>query len=242
MDSPLRVTVWNEYRHERKDGPIKQIYPDGMHAPIARYLESNGCRVRIATLDDPEHGLSQDVLDSTDVLTWWGHNFHEAVQDHVVDRVHKRVLSGMGLIALHSSHMSKIFRRLMGTTGLLRWRKAAERERLWTIEPGHPIADGIGDYIELPASEMYGERFDIPAPEKIIFISWFQGGDVFRSGCTWERGHGRVFYFSPGDESYPIYHNEQVLHVILNAAPWARPRVNSLPKLIKAADPLEKIS
>ena len=227
MAETIRVTVWNEFRHEKKHDAVKKVYPDGMHAVIAGFLSKEpDMAVRTATLDEPEHGLPQEVLDDTDVITWWGHTAHREVRDEVVQRVQKRVLEGMGLICLHSAHFSKVFKALMGTNCSLRWREIAEKERLWNVEPGHPITEGIGDYIELPNTEMYGERFDIPTPDRLIFISWFEGGEVFRSGCCWERGHGRIFYFRPGHETYPIFYNEQVLQVIRNAVRWCKPRVN----------------
>lgn len=242
MNVPIKVTVWNEFRHEKKNEAVKKIYPDGIHAVIARSFSANAdLRARTATLAEPEHGLTEQVLAETDVLTWWGHVAHGEVSDTVVERVQRRVLEGMGLIVLHSGHFSKIFRRLMGTNCSLKWREAAEKERLWNIEPGHPITHGIGEYIELPNTEMYGERFDIPTPDKLIFISWFEGGEVFRSGCCWERGHGRVFYFRPGHETYPIYHNPQVQRVLVNAVRWAAPRVN-LPDKCPNVQPLEKLA
>ena len=223
----IRVTVWNEFKHEREHEAVKKVYPDGIHAVVAKALSANpGIEARTATLNEPEHGLTEEVLELTDVLTWWGHMAHDKVEDEIVARVHRRVLEGMGLIVMHSGHFSKIFRKLMGTNCSLKWREAAEKERLWNIEPGHPITEGIGEYIELPNTEMYGERFDIPTPGKLIFISWFEGGEVFRSGCCYERGHGRIFYFRPGHETYPIYYNEQVMKVIANAVRWAKPRVN----------------
>lgn len=226
MAKKIRVTVWNEFVHERESAAIKAIYPDGMHTTIARALNSAGdIEACTATLDQPEHGLTDEVLASTDVLTWWGHCAHGKVQDAVVAKVQARVLEGMGLICLHSAHFSKIFIRLMGTTCSLRWREDGQKERLWNIEPGHPVTEGIGDYFELPHTEMYGERFDIPTPDKVVFISWFQGGEVFRSGCCFERGHGRIFYFRPGHESFPIYHDANVQKVITNAVRWARPRI-----------------
>jgi trehalose utilization protein len=226
MNSKIRVTVWNEFRHEKTNEAIRAIYPEGMHVAIGNALKKNpDMSVRYATLDEPEHGLAQKVVDSTDVLIWWGHCAHDEVKDEIVKRVQKRVLEGMGLIPLHSGHYSRIFRTLMGTNCSLRWREAGEKERLWNIEPGHPITEGIGEFIELPHTEMYGERFDIPTPDKLIFISWFEGGEVFRSGCCWERGHGRIFYFRPGHESYPIYHNPEVQRVITNAVRWAKPRI-----------------
>ncbi len=219
----MRVTVWNEFRHEKTDDRVRAIYPDGMHQVIADALKQAGHQVRTATLDEPEHGLTAEVLAQTDVLTWWGHAAHREVSDAIVDRVQARVLDGMGLIVLHSGHASKIFRRLMGTSCQLRWREAGERERLWVVEPGHPIAEGLGPYFEVEHAEMYGERFDIPAPDMLVFVSWFEGGEVFRSGCCYHRGRGKVFYFRPGHETYPIYHNPDIQRVLVNAVAWARP-------------------
>ena len=223
MTNPLRVTVWNENRHEQIHDEVKKIYPDGMHNVIARALRKRGFVVGTATFDEPDHGLSEDVLNQTDVLTWWGHMLHNDVQDHVVDRVQKYVLNGMGLVVLHSGHESKIFKRLMGTSCDLKWREAAETERIWVSDPGHPIAEGLGDYIELPEEEMYGEPFYIPMPDDQVFISWFKGGEVFRSGCTFHRGRGKIFYFRPGHEAYPTYYNPQVMHVIGNGVQWVAP-------------------
>lgn len=165
----------------------------------------------------------------------------DQVDDAIVARVQKRVLEGMGLICLHSAHFSKIFRRILGTNCSLKWREAAEKERLWNLEPGHPITKGIGEYIELPNAEMYGERFDIPTPDKLLFVSWFEGGEVFRSGCCWERGHGRIFYFRPGHESYPIFYNTEIQLVIANAVRWAKPRVQ-IEDVCPETKPLEALS
>ena len=217
------VTVWNEFRHEQENDTVAEVYPEGIHATLAEALESHGFDTRTATLDEPKHGLTEDALDDTDVLTWWGHAAHDEVDEEIVERVHERVLDGMGLIVMHSAHYSKIFRKLMGTTCSLKWREAAETERLWTVEPGHPIADGIDESIEVPEAEMYGERFDIPAPDTLVFTSWFEGGEVFRSGCCYRRGSGRVFYFRPGHETYPVYHDDAIQQVLANAAAWAAP-------------------
>jgi len=222
----IRVTIWNEFKHERHNPAVKKIYPDGMHKTIERGLQAYpGMTFRSATLDEPEHGLTDAVLEQTDVLIWWGHIAHGDVNDAVVKRVQKKVLEGMGLIVLHSGHYSKIFRVLMGTNCSLKWREAAEKERIWNLAPSHPITEGLGEYFEIPHEEMYGERFDIPEPDKLIFVSWFEGGEVFRSGCCWERGHGRIFYFRPGHETYPTYHNKDVIKVIANAVRWAKPTV-----------------
>ena len=224
MSTPLRVTVWGENVHEKKHPLVARIYPEGMHEAIADGLRVDpALEVRTATLNQPEHGLTEQVLAETDVLTWWGHAAHAAVEDRIVDRVQARVLEGMGLIVLHSGHFSKIFRRLLGTACSLTWREAGEKERLWVCNPGHPIAQGIDRCFEIPHEEMYGEPFAIPTPDEIVFLSWFQGGEVFRSGCTWKRGNGRIFYFRPGHESYPTYHQPEVKRVILNAVHWARP-------------------
>jgi len=199
--------------------------------------------VSTATLQEAEHGLSESRLAETDVLTWWGHKAHGDVSDAVVDRVQRRVLEGMGLIVLHSGHYSKIFKRLMGTTCSLTWREAGERERLWVCNPGHPIAEGIGTYFELPREEMYGEPFAVPPPEEQVFISWFEGGEVFRSGNCYMRGNGKIFYFRPGHETYPTYYDAHVRRVIANAAEWARPPaarwIDSCPN---AKNPPEKIA
>jgi trehalose utilization protein len=241
--TPLRITVWGENVHEHRSAKVKSIYPRGMHTAIAEGLARllPSAEVSTATLQEAEHGLTAERLGRTDVLTWWGHLAHDQVSDEVVRRVQSRVLEGMGLIVLHSGHYSKIFRQLMGTTCSLTWREADERERIWVCNPGHPIARGIDRYFELPMEEMYGEPFAVPAPEEQVFLSWFEGGDVFRSGCCWRRGNGSIFYFRPGHEHYPTFHNETVLRVIANAAEWARPRglwVDSCPNVPKAAEPI----
>lgn len=242
MSGKIRVTVWNEYHHEITNAAVTEIYPEGIHGQIAGFLKNNDdMEVRTATLAEPEHGLSQDIVDNTDVLIWWGHAKHAEVTDEVVTRVQRRVLEGMGLIVLHSGHFSKIFKALMGTNCSLKWREAAEKERLWIIEPSHPITQGLGEYIELPNTEMYGERFDIPSPDELLFVSWFEGGEVFRSGCTWRRGHGKVFYFRPGHETYPIFHNKDVQQVITNGVRWAKPVIIAK-HTVPNAQPLEALS
>ena len=245
MTQPIRVTVWNEFVHEQSHAAVARIYPHGMHAVLQSALEAQlGEQVRVATatLNDPEHGLTVARLAETDVLTWWGHAAHDRVSDAVVDRIQQRVLEGMGLIALHSAHASKIFRRLMGTNCMLRWREAGERERLWIVNPAHPIAEGLGDkeFFELPETEMYGEFFDIPAPDELVFISWFEGGEVFRSGCTFRRGRGKIFYFRPGHETFPIYHDPIVQRVVANAVRWAAP--SGAPYFGKAREIAEPLS
>lgn len=222
--NPLRVTVWNEGRHEKRDKAVRDVYPQGMHEAIAAPLRALGMAVRTATLDDAEQGLSSAILAETDVLIWWGHTAHNEVTDEAVDRVWKRInYDGMGIIVLHSGHMSRIFRRLMGTGCMLRWREIGEKERLWLVAPSHPIAEGLPPYFDIPHTEMYGEFFEIPTPDDLVFINWYAGGEVFRGGCCWRRGNGKVFYFSPGHETLPIYYQPEVQKVIANAVRWAAP-------------------
>jgi trehalose utilization protein len=216
--SRIRVTIWNEFVHENQNEAVKALYPRGIHGAIAEGLDALGdFEISTATLDQPEAGLPSSLLDATDVLIWWGHKAHKDVPEDIVERVVARVQQGMGLIVLHSAHYSRVFQRLMGTSCSLRWREAGEKERLWVVNPAHPIAAGIGAYVELPHEEMYGEFFDVPDPDELVFLSWFAGGEVFRSGAVWRRGKGRVFYFRPGHETYPTYFNTEVRLVIANA-------------------------
>ena len=217
----MKITVWNEFAHEKSDPAVKAIYPDGIHAVVASFLRDAGYEVRTATLDDPECGLTDEVLDDTDVLFWWGHMRHGDVPDSVVNRVYKHVIGGMGMVVLHSGHASKIFQKLMGTpSGELKWRESGDKEILWVIEQGHPITRGIGEKIILEHEETYGEHFLVPQPDELVFISWFTGGEVFRSGCVYKRGRGKIFYFRPGHESVPTYHNPDVQKVLVNAAAY----------------------
>ena len=218
----IRTIVWGENVHDRENAIVREIYPKGMHGCIADALNADSeITATTATLDQPEHGLTAARLAETDVLTWWGHKAHGEVADAVVERVAERVWEGMGLIVLHSGHFSKIFKRLMGTPCSLKWREAGEKERIWVINRNHPIARGLGESFVVEQTEMYGEPFTIPEPMETVFISWYDGGEVFRSGVTFQRGGGRVFYFSPGHEVYPIYHDSNVQTVLRNAVKWA---------------------
>ena len=241
-ESKIRVTIWNEFVHEQKEPSVRAIYPDGIHGALAKGLAASGLEIRTATLDEPEHGLTQPVLDHTDVLLWWGHAAHDRVADEIVQRVMQRVWEGMGIVVLHSAHMSKIFRALNGTSGKLHWREAGEKERLWVIDPAHPIAAGLPEHFELPHEEMYGEPFMIAGDAKVVFISWFEGGEVFRSGFTLHRGFGKLFYFRPGHEAFPTYSDPNVLRVLANAIRWAEPTVSMPYPKTHAPDPLEPLS
>ncbi|WP_413539137.1 ThuA domain-containing protein [Aerococcus viridans] len=218
----IRVTVWNEFRHELTDEDVKAVYPEGIHEALASFLTVD-FQVNMATLDQPEHGLTEEVLNQTDVLLWWGHMAHGEVADEIVDRVHQRVLDGMGLIVLHSGHFSKIFQKLMGTTCDLKWREDGLSAKVWNVNPSHPITQGVGEWIDLDQEEMYGEHFDVPAPDELIFITGYPNGEVFRGGMTYRRGNGKIFYFQPGHETFPTYYHPTIQRVIKNAVHWAAP-------------------
>jgi trehalose utilization protein len=241
MGTPIQVVVWGEFRHEKTNPKVAAIYADGIQEAIAGFLRPHAdLAVTAAFLDQAENGLSPDLLEKTDVLIWWGHMAHGEVSDEVVANVHRRVLEGMGLIVLHSAHYSKIFKSLMGTTCSLKWRESSDKERVWNIAPHHPITSGLGDFFVIPTEEMYGEPFAIPEPDEVIFISWFTGGEVFRSGATWRRGSGRVFYFQPGHETYPTYHQQEIQQVITNAVRWAAATVR-IPDTCPNSPPLEPL-
>lgn len=224
MKSKIRVTVWNEYVNEKDYPHIARIYPKCIHEALADiYRESEEFEVRAVTIDMPGQGLSDQTLEETDVLLWYGHMAHEQVSDELVKKIQARVLSGMGLLILHSSAQSKIFSALLGTTGNVRWREIGEKERVWAVTRSHPIVEGIPECFVIPHSEMYGEPFEIPEPDELIFISWYAGGDVLRSGCCYKRGAGKIFYFGPGHEEYPIYYQEEIRRILKNAVRWARP-------------------
>ena len=236
----IKVTVFNEFRHEKKKESIRAIYPDGIHGAIKAGIEDEEIFVRTVTLDDPECGLTQEVLDDTDVIIWWGHMAHHEVPDEVAQRVQAAVHAGMGAIFLHSGHHSKPFRLLMGTPCNLTWREDGDRELVWVCNPAHPIAQGIDRFIKIDAVETYGEPFSIPEPDELVFIGNYEGGEVFRSGCCWQRGNGRVFYFQPGHETYPIYHQPEILKVIKNAVHWANPTYRAVIECPHVKKPLEE--
>ena len=234
MEKKINVTVWDEV--EGAIGP----YPNGIYTAIADFLKESGLfgEVRVALQPWPEHGLTEEVLNDTDVLVYWAHCHHGTVDDGIVERIRLRVNAGMGLLLLHSAHASKIFNRLVGADPWkLRWREVSEAERVWKIEHAHPITAGLPEYIDIPQSEMYGERFNIPAPDELLFISWYEGGEVFRSGCTFKRGLGKIFFFSPGHESFPIYYMPEIQKVIINAVKWAAP--TGCPEPVQGKQPFD---
>ncbi len=239
----IKVLVWNENIHEKKSESIRKIYPNGIHHAIASGLEKYDCfDIKTATLDMPSCGLDEETLNNTDVLIWWSHIGHSKIPDEIAERVKQRVLDGMGFIVLHSSHLCKPFVKLMGTCCRSKWRENDEKERIWVIEPSHPIAHNLPEYIELENEETYGERFEIPTPDELVFISWFSGGEVFRSGACWSRGLGKIFYFRPGHEAYPTYYRDDIRQVIANAVCWAKPSGGPRPTLGNVKVPYEKVA
>lgn len=217
-----RIGIYNENVHEQTKESVRAIYPEGIHGTLASFLQGDDVSIRIFTLDTVEE-ITEEALDEIDVLLWWGHAAHNKVPDEIAFRVRDAVQKGMGIIFLHSGHHSKPFRFLMGTSCNLNWREDGDMERIWVVKPSHPIAKGLGRYFELPHDETYGEPFCIPDPDDVVFITWYEGGEVFRSGCTFHRENGKIFYFQPGHETFPIYHDKNVQHVIKNAVEWAKP-------------------
>ena len=227
----IRVTIYNEYVHEKTDEKVQAIYPEGIHAALKKHLEDDDIIIHTVTLDDLPDGLSDDVLNETDVLLWWGHVAHQRVPDEVATRVQQAVLRGMGAIFLHSAHHSKPFKLLMGTSCNLTWREDGDYELVWVCNPAHPIAEGLGRFIKLDAEETYGEPFGVPEPDELVFIGSYEGGEVFRSGCCYRKENGKVFYFQPGHETVPTYHHPESLEVIKNAIKWAKP-IYRIPELV----------
>jgi len=219
----IRITIWNEYIHEKKYPNITKVYPEGIHRVLADiFHDESKYIVKTVTLEDPDQGLSEEVLDNTDVLIYWAHCAHDEVTDENAQRIADHVRRGMGFIPLHSAHFSKPIKLLLGTTMTLSW-KEGDSERLFVTDPTHPIAQGLPAYFDIPQEELYGEFFDIPKPDDIVFTGWFKGGYVFRSGVTFTRGYGKIFYFQPGHEEYPVYYMPEIQHIIENAVNWAAP-------------------
>jgi len=221
MEKKIRVTIWHEYTHEKHSPEIAAIYPEGIHGQIKKALSYDGdLDITLAALDDPDQGLPEELLNNTDVLLWWGHMRHGDVDDGLAARIRDRVYRcGMGFIALHSAHHSKPFRTIVGCTGDLLWGDE-QKEIVWNLNPGHPIAAGIPDHFCLPIEELYAEPFAVQ-PDELIFTAWFEDGYIMRNGMVFNRGAGKVFYFQPGHETCPTYHNETVQKVLINAAAWA---------------------
>jgi len=240
----MRVTIFTELSRSMAKEEAKISYPEGMNACLYNFIsKEHEVTMIVHTADDDGTALTDEILAETDVLIWWGHHYHATVADRVIESVADRANRGMGLIALHSSHKSKIFMKLLGTSADLLWREAGERERMWVIDPSHPIASGLDkSYVEIPHDEMYGEPFNIPTPDELVFIGWFQGGEVFRSGCVFKRSRGKIFYFQPGHETNAVYNIKEIQRIILNAIDYVKPIAKLTPPFSsKCVEPCEKI-
>jgi trehalose utilization protein len=217
-----KVVVWSE------GSAPKNIYPNDVNTAIAEGLKPlKGWEIVTANLSDPDQGLPDSLLNQTSVLVWWGHLHHGDVKDELVSRIVKRVKEdGMGWIGTHSAHWSKPFKELMGTTGSWNGGYVEDGSKLDVIvkAPKHPIAKGIKDFV-VPHTERYTEPFVVPTPETLVFDGLYTrpngSTEPSRQGMTWTVGKGRVFYFQPGHESYPIYFQEEIRQVFRNAVPWA---------------------
>lgn len=219
----MKITVVCEHNPGMESEEGRRAYPEGLGNCLCDLLRETGADVTLVRADETGAALTDEVLGGTDVLFWWGHWYHKQVDDALVEKVAARVHGGMGMVFLHSAHDSKPFKRLLGTTCSLRWREDGERERLWCVSPGHPIARGLGEFIDIPQEEMYGEYFDIPTPDELVYVGWFEGGEVFRGGCVFRRGRGKLFYFNPGHETYPTYRLPAVRTLLRQAAAYVAP-------------------
>ena len=217
----IRVTFWHEFRHEKTSEVVKAIYPDGLHAYLKSQLECDDIEITLAALDDPNQGITDELLENTDVLMWWGHMAHKEVDDELVEKIRQRVYSGMGFLPLHSAHHSKPFQRIIGCTGNLRWGRN-QKAIVWNLAPWHPIAKGVPMSFQI-TEELYSEPFYIPKPDDIVFATWFEDGNIFRGGITYRRGLGKIFYFHTGHESVESLKDENVQRIIKNAIYWCAP-------------------
>lgn len=218
---PIRVTFWHEFRHEKTKPAAMALYPDGLHAYLKSVLECDDIEITLAALDDPNQGITDELLENTDVLMWWGHAYHNEVDDELVEKIRQRVYAGMGFLPLHSAHHSKPFQRIIGCTGNLRWGRN-QKAIIWNLAPWHPIAQGVPMSFQL-TEELYSEPFYIPKPDEIIFGTWFEDGNLFRGGLTFRRGLGKIFYFHTGHETVDSLKNENVHRIIKNAIYWCAP-------------------
>lgn len=218
------VVVWSE------GTAPKNVYPRDINTAIAEGLQTlAGWEVVTAGLGEPDQGLTEERLNQTDVLIWWGHQKHGEVSDSLVDRIERRVKEqGMGFISLHSSHFAKPYKRLMGTRCSWRDYKADGTSARITVKlPDHPIARGVRDF-DLPKIEFYGEPFAVPTPEAVpldgVYTRPNGTTEPCRMGLCWTVGKGRVFYFVPGHETYDDFFRPEVRQIIRNAVEWAAPR------------------
>ena len=159
------MVVWSE------GTAPKNVYPDDINTAIAEGLKPmKGWDVVTANLKDPDQGLPDAMLNSANVLIWWGHQKHGDVKDELVQKIVKRVNEdGMGFIATHSAHYSKPLKALLGTNcGWKYYIDDGTPVELIVKAPKHPIAKGIKNFT-IPKTERYGDPFEVPTPETLIF-------------------------------------------------------------------------
>jgi trehalose utilization protein len=221
QEAPARqrtILVWSE------GTAPKEVYPNDIRGAVAAELAKlRGYTVKTATLSDPEQGISQAALDATDVLIWWGHLKHGDVSDTGVERIVKRVREGgMGIIFLHSAHFAKPLKAVLGASGA--WKDYVNDRsphRITVADPKHPIARGVRDFV-IPQEERYEEPFIVPTPEAVVFEGYYEKTKTkARQGLCWTIGKGRVFYFRPGHEEFPVFFMPEVRRIMRNAALWA---------------------
>ena len=225
-----KVVVWSEGSANVDEGS-KKVYPEDINTAIAEGLaplKARGWEIVKATLGDPDQGISDELLAGTDVLIWWGHKKHGEVKNELVDKIDQRVRDGkMGFIATHSSHFAKPFKKLMGTA--CSWGEYVvdgTSVEILVKEPSHPICRGVRSF-KLPKIERYGEPFAVPAPEAVPLDGRYTKPDgktaPARMGLCWAVGKGKVFYFTPGHETYDDYYRPEVRRIFVNAVQWAAP-------------------
>ena len=108
--------------------------------------------------------------------------------------------------------------------GLGSWRADGAPSHVEVKAPDHPIAKGVPARFDVKQTEMYNEPFTVPAPDTVVFAESWDKGEKFRAGCCWKVGEGRVFYFRPGHETYPVFHQPETLQIAHNAALWVGKR------------------
>ena len=218
---PIRVRIWCE------GTAPKSVYPRDIDGALGDFLgKRKDLVVSRARLDDADVGLSDGALDATDALIWWGRLRHADLPDSRARAIAARVRAGkLGFIALHASCLSKPFVELMGgPCELGGFREDGRPERVEIKDRDHPIARGVAPFT-IPRTSMFAEPFKVPKPDSIVMMSTFDRGETFRSGMTWTVQKGRVAYFRPGHDGFPVFFHPSVRQVIANSVAWSSGRV-----------------